>query len=148
MKLLKVTPLDCSLWIQNGDGQATFSRRFFQYSNMRRRLKLHSIHCVLDTLYTEYRYNFNFQFISELTINAKQWNMPNNWTLPKTGDQTVLIKNFEKEWNALIQQRCYRESIYCQSTDTERHMWDNINCAISAEWRTQKLWFKFYKYYE
>ena len=26
-----------------------------------------------------------------------------------------------KEWNALIRQRCYRESTYCQSTDTERH---------------------------
>ena len=25
------------------------------------------------------------------------------------------------------------------STDTEMHMWDSINCAISAEWRTQNL---------
>ena len=59
--------------------------------------------------------------------------------------------NCWKQWNALFRKRCYRESTYCQSTDTERHMWDSINCAISAEWRTQKLWpcwyFKFYKYF-
>ena len=59
-------------------------------------------------------------------------------------------QNCWKEWNAVIRQRCYRESTYFQSTDTERHMWDSINCTISAEWRTQKLWscfnFKFYKY--
>ena len=47
------------------------------------------------------------------------------------------------EWNALIRQKCYRESTYCQSTDTERHMWDSINCAISAEWRTKKQTLKF-----
>ena len=54
-----------------------------------------------------------------------------------------------KEWNALLRQNSYRESTYCPNTDTERHMWDSINCAIFAEWRTQKLWscfnFKFYK---
>ena len=59
-------------------------------------------------------------------------------------------QNCWKEWNALIRQRCYRELIRCQSTDTERHMWDSNNRAISAEWQTQKLWscfkFKFYKY--
>ena len=49
-------------------------------------------------------------------------------------------QNCWKEWNALIWQRCYRESTYCQSTDTQRHMWDSVNCVISAEWRTQKLW--------
>ena len=46
-------------------------------------------------------------------------------------------QNCWKEWNALIRQRCYRESTYCKSTDTERHMWDSINCTISAEWQTQ-----------
>ena len=61
-------------------------------------------------------------------------------------------QNCWKEWNTRIRQRCYRESTYCQSTDTERHMWDSINCIISAEWWTQKLWwscfnFKLYKYY-
>ena len=30
-------------------------------------------------------------------------------------------QNRWKEWNALIRQRCCRESRYCQSTDTERH---------------------------
>ena len=33
-------------------------------------------------------------------------------------------QNCWKEWNALIWQRCCRESRYCQSTYTERHMWD------------------------
>ena len=27
-----------------------------------------------------------------------------------------------KEWNAVLRPRCYRESTYCQSTDTERHV--------------------------
>ena len=49
-------------------------------------------------------------------------------------------QNCWKEWNALIRQRCCRKSRYCQSTDTERHMWDNINFSIFAEWQTQKLW--------
>ena len=55
-------------------------------------------------------------------------------------------QNCWKEWNALTRQRCYRESTCCQITDTERHtvcerhMWDSINCAINAEWRTQKIW--------
>ena len=31
-----------------------------------------------------------------------------------------------KEWNALIWQICYKESTCCQSTDTERHMWDSV----------------------
>ena len=44
-------------------------------------------------------------------------------------------QNFWKEWNAVIRQRCYRESTYCQSTDTKRHMWDSINCTINAECR-------------
>ena len=44
-------------------------------------------------------------------------------------------QNFWKEWNDVIRQRCYRESTYCQSTDTERHMWDSINCTINAECR-------------
>ena len=59
-------------------------------------------------------------------------------------------QNCWKEWNALIRQRCCRKSRYCQSTDTERHMWDSINFSIFAEWRTQHFLscfnFKFYKY--
>ena len=59
------------------------------FSNIRIRADgWNCIYCALDKN-TEYRYNFNFQLISELTINAKLWNMPNNWTLPKIGDQTV-----------------------------------------------------------
>ena len=62
----------------------------------------------------------------------------------------VLIKIVEKNENAVIRPRCYRESTCCQSTYKERHVWDSINCAIFAEWRTQKLWscfnFKLYKY--
>ena len=30
-------------------------------------------------------------------------------------------QNCWTEWNALIRQRCYRESTHCKSTDTERH---------------------------
>ena len=39
-------------------------------------------------------------------------------------------QNCWKELNALIRQRRYRESTYCESTDTERHMWDSINCTF------------------
>ena len=49
-------------------------------------------------------------------------------------------QNCWKEWNALIRQRSYREPTYCERTGTEMYMWDSINCAISAEWRPQKLW--------
>ena len=35
------TPLDCSLWIQNGDGQGY--SRFFPIFELRRRLKLHTL---------------------------------------------------------------------------------------------------------
>ena len=46
-------------------------------------------------------------------------------------------QNCWKEWNAIIQPFVTENQHACQSTYTERHMWDRINCAISAEWRTQ-----------
>ena len=45
---------------------------------------------------------------------------------PVVDEVVVLIKILENNEMLLTQQRCYRESTYCQSTDTERHMWAKI----------------------
>ena len=54
------------------------------------------------------------------------------YVFPVLNEVVVHIKIVEKIGKALILQRCYRESTCCQSTYTERHMWDSVNCAISA----------------
>ena len=69
------------------------------------------------------------------------------WSLSQVKDNMeYLQQDYISTWTPyepLIRQRCYRESTYCQSTDTEGHMWDSVNCTISAEWQTQQLWFMF-----
>ena len=40
-------------------------------------------------------------------------------------------QNCWNEWNALIRQRCYRESTYSQSTYTDS-MWDSINSLFAT----------------
>ena len=43
-------------------------------------------------------------------------------------------QNCWKEWNALIRQRCCRESACCQYTYTERHMWESIKKVCNICW--------------
>ena len=92
----KLTPLDCTPWSQKGDGRALFVGIF--QNVLIRADGWNCIHFVLDTSPFEYWYIFKCQFISIFTINAKLWNMPNNWTLPKIGAQTVQWRHLLYRW--------------------------------------------------